>query len=87
MAKAPVKHIHKYMKTVLRHVFVWRCADCYHFMPHHLTHLIEGRESLCWGCGKIFRLDDDTMKDDMPTCIICRQSNAESFNLPESKVM
>lgn len=67
-----LKHIHKYIKQNLRHVIVWRCATCNHYMPPHLTDLVLGRESVCWGCGNVFRLDEESMRDDMPKCINCR---------------
>lgn len=72
------KHIHKYMRTSLKHVNVWRCANCNHWMPPHLDNLIEGRSSICWGCGDTMKLDEDSMKEEMPTCIKCRHE--ESFN-------
>jgi hypothetical protein len=76
---APKKHIHKYMRTSLKHVFVWRCATCYHFMPSHLSDLVEGRESICWGCGNIFKLDEYSMRDDFPTCLNCQRTGEDSL--------
>jgi len=73
------RHIHKYMRVTLSYASVWRCAlpDCNHHMPKHMEPLIEGRNSICWGCGEPFRLDEITMREEMPMCISC--SNPE-FN-------
>lgn len=71
---SPIKHIHKYMRTQLKYVSIWRCATCYHFMPQHMTDLVAGRDSVCWGCGNVFKLDEYNMRDEFPTCISCSRS-------------
>lgn len=78
------RHIHKYYRTDLQFTKVWRCAlpDCNHYMPPHIAQLVEGRGSICWGCGEIFVLDGHNMKDDQPQCYDCKPietSNSEGL--------
>lgn len=72
------RHIHKYMQTQLTHVTVWRCANCNHWMPPYLNGLMEGRKSICWGCGLTFQLDSESLQDEMPTCYACRVGTIET---------
>ena len=83
--KAPVKHIHKYMRTSLQHVNIWRCATCYHFMPQHMSDLVTGRESICWGCGQVFKMDEDSMKNEFPTCFDCRMTDEDSLIVEQNE--
>lgn len=46
--------------------------DCNHYMPPHMEDMLIGRASICWTCGEKFPLDDESMKDDMPSCFGCR---------------
>lgn len=68
------KHIHKYHRIPSKYHTVWSCADshCSHFMPPHLEHLVLGRASICWECGREMVLDEISMQSNNPTCIDCR---------------
>lgn len=69
-------HTHKYIKRQTSSAPVWACSlpDCNHFMPSHLTGLVEGRSSYCWSCDDKFTLDSNSMLDDQPKCPNCRGS-------------
>lgn len=81
MATGSKKHIHKYMHAQLKFAKVWRCglANCYHYMPPHMEELLIGRSSICWNCGNQFALNEDSMKDEMPTCFGCKQEVIETL--------
>ena len=68
------------MRQQLKFAKVWRCAlsDCYHYMPPHMEEILEGRKSICWGCGQEFALDEIAMMDDMPNCFSCRNPTVET---------
>lgn len=68
------KHVHKYHKVSLQFGMVWACAlpNCYHYMPMHMTELVEGRASFCWKCEKPIILDSENMNAVKPVCTSCR---------------
>lgn len=68
------RHTHKYRQILIAGTKVWACAlpDCNHYMPQHMTALVEGKNSYCWNCGELFMLDTEAMKMDMPFCLNCR---------------
>lgn len=69
------KHIHKYhqVKNNVTGEKTWACgqADCYHFMPAHYVHMLQGKATICWECGEPTVLDERNMKLDKPTCFNC----------------
>lgn len=67
----PRGHTHKYMWVSLKYQKVWRCADCNHFMPAHLSELVIGRMSLCWDCGSVFKLGESNKDEEFPICTQC----------------
>lgn len=69
MATGAKRHTHKYHKIDQ----LWHCAlpDCTHFMPRNVAHNVEGKLSICWDCGKEFRLTFESMQDDKPICANC----------------
>lgn len=75
------KYTHKYYLAEVGWGRVWACAeaDCSHFMPSHMAHLVNGKASICWDCGNEMRLDNENMKDTYPTCIECRNRDNEGF--------
>lgn len=69
-------HTHKYQLRPTGSQSVWACAlpDCNHYMPPHLSSLVEGRTSICWQCEEKFILDSDAMKENRPRCLECRDA-------------
>lgn len=71
-------HTHQYRKVAIQFKYgkkyVWACSlgNCNHYMPPHLEHLVLGKNSICFECGKEFRLTNDAMAEDMPRCNDCR---------------
>lgn len=67
-------HTHKYQLRATGSQSVWACAlpDCNHYMPPHLSSLVEGRTSICWQCEEKFILDEESMKESRPRCFTCR---------------
>src|SRR5690554_3317733 len=57
---APHKY-HKVLPEDISKLRLWSCANCSHYMPTHLEHLLEGRISICWNCNKTFRLTEESM--------------------------
>lgn len=58
------KHIHKYRLVPMNaSQKVWSCAlpDCNHYMPPNMQHMIEGKASECWNCGKTTTMSTDRM--------------------------
>lgn len=41
-------------------------------MPLNMARGILGKESICFQCGNEFTIDEDTIKIDMPICLICK---------------
>lgn len=62
-------------------------ADCNHYMPKHLEATVEGKNSICWGCGEEFPLDADSMLEDKPRCLKCRGIIIEDEQIPLSEEM
>lgn len=66
------KHVHKYSKHTHKYrlvpfgnsIKVWSCGlpDCSHYMPTHMSHMIEGKASECWDCANITVMSSDRMK-------------------------
>lgn len=75
-------HTHKYILRPTGSSPVWACAldFCNHYMPSHLTSLVEGRMSECWNCETPFKLDSDAMKaeDGKPFCPVCRITTGQA---------
>lgn len=63
------RHTHKYHKIE----GLWHCAlrNCTHYMPKNVENNVEGKESICWECGKIMLLDNYNMQNDKPICPNC----------------
>lgn len=88
MSTKAKRHVHKYHKVDMGFSSVWACAlpDCSHYMPKHMENTIEGKFSLCWGCGEKFILDVDAMKLTKPMCFNCRTgSTKEEETAPMSE--
>lgn len=51
----------------------WKCKhpDCSYFVPRSY---IEGKSSLCNGCGEKFVLQMEDFKRSFPKCINCKQT-------------
>lgn len=61
--------IHRYYKLEDE---LWHCADCSHYVPSNIPQsYIIGRESICWGCRKEFKLGEDNIRQDRPICFNC----------------
>jgi len=81
MAKR-TKHTHKYIHQQLSKFNTgWRCAlaYCEHFLPRNVEDTIVGRMSVCWGCGEDFKLDEDSVKEEMPKCLTCRVPEVDAL--------
>lgn len=66
-------HVHKYILRPTDSRPVWACAlGCGHFMPAHLTSLVEGRPSICWVCEEQFIMTIESMAEKNPRCENCR---------------
>lgn len=63
--------------------YVWACAlsDCSHYMPSHMTIMINGKASLCWKCGEKFTLNPANMRMIQPECDSCRGIDIEEMPL------
>lgn len=70
---AGLKHPHKYHKIDLIGQKLFACAlpNCTHYMPAHLMNMIVGKNSICWGCGKIFVMDESHLEQEKPICFNC----------------
>jgi hypothetical protein len=90
------QHTHKYVLRPTGSNSVWACAldNCYHYMPHHLTPLLEGRFSLCFKCEDRVRMDSDLLEwatkenSGKILCEACRGISLVSIsdmNVPEPK--
>jgi hypothetical protein len=79
------KHIHKYHRIATKFQKLWKCgfSDCSHFMPSHLTEVIVGRDSICWGCGETFRLTPELMMRDRPLCSYCDIKETKGLDTKE----
>lgn len=64
------KHPHKYYKTPNG---VWACAfpNCTHFLPGNVEDTITNRVSVCWQCGEVFQMNEQSVKMDKPICLDC----------------
>lgn len=92
------KHVHKYFFKFNPpgYLSVWACAlpNCTHYMPTHMIHFMEGKNSICWSCNEEHRLDLDSMqcKSEFrenvlePLCANCR-SKREGNNLDKIRKM
>jgi hypothetical protein len=82
------KHVHKYHLVNLAATPVWACAlpDCTHYMPHHMSKMVPGKMSVCWGCGEDFVLDYTAMQNNHPRCVECR-GELISEDVPMSDAM
>lgn len=82
------RHRHKYHNVVFGASHVWACAlpDCTHYMPNHMSAMVEGKASICWQCGEDMILDKSNMKENQPRCENCRLG-IESVEVPLSSAM
>ncbi len=82
MANRAKRHVHKYHQINLTYAKVWACAlpDCTHHMPAHMSGMIVGKWSLCWGCDNPLILDSDNMEMDRPICDACIHVQKERIN-------
>lgn len=81
---------HNYYRTDLGTNKIWACAnpDCTHYMPPHLSHLVEGKRSICWQCGEKMTLHSLNMNEDRPRCDDCRLGlNVAEVDVPLSDAM
>lgn len=64
------RHTHKYFRLVTDGL--WHCAlpNCSHFMPGNMPPPVY-KHSVCWGCGNVFELNPDNMRDMHPVCRHC----------------
>jgi hypothetical protein len=68
------RHVHKYYLADLPgFAKVWACAlpDCNHYMPPHMERLVNGKHSICWGCGDVLTLNPQNMDTGKPLCNDC----------------
>lgn len=67
------RHRHKYYLGTLNSNRVWTCAlpDCNHYMPTHMSSMVNGKNAYCWGCDAEITLNPQNMKDDHPKCVNC----------------
>ena len=85
MSTKAKRHTHKYHRIEIASSLVWACAlpDCNHYMPEHMSELVPGKYSLCWGsspdCLGKFVLNPANMKNDRPLCNAC--ADAENAKL------
>lgn len=70
------RHRHKYYRSDIgMGTPLWSCAltaDCSHYMPKHMERLLNGKNSICWGCGADINLNPSNMEEDKPRCENCR---------------
>jgi hypothetical protein len=78
------QHTHKYHLVQTSSFKIWACGreNCNHYMPEHLTKLVEGRQSLCWKCENVLTLTEDNMYMPKPICVACMNKLADDF-LPD----
>jgi hypothetical protein len=58
---AAKKHTHQYHRISIGYKNVWACAlpNCSHYVPPHLEGTMEGKLSICFGCGESFIFDSE----------------------------
>lgn len=73
MATKAKRHVHKYHKISVRFADLWACGSplCSHYIPEHQSELVNGKASICWGCGEMFILNPTNMKNRKPQCDDC----------------
>lgn len=88
------KHVHKYHRVMVNGVKVFACGepDCNHHMPKHYEDMLKGKNTYCWKCGEVFKLDSISMGFDFPWCIDCRiglvsGGNDDSLANPSNAVL
>lgn len=68
----PLKHIHLYgRKPIYTQHTVWAChiPECSHYQPVGTKDaILEGKMSVCWNCGRTFKLDARSLQNDKPCC-------------------
>ena len=65
------RHTHRYYKL---EDGLWHCSlpDCSHYMPLNMpSSIMIGKASICWDCGKEFRLGEENLEYDRPICFNC----------------
>lgn len=83
LARKVKLHVHKYKKFKQYkngNAYIFRCMlpNCSHYIPESL---LEGKASVCWGCGKEFILGPRAKYSVQPKCKACkRKSNRGNPN-------
>ncbi len=87
MANKAKRHTHKYQHLQMNFGKIWACAlpDCNHYMPIHMSKMVEGKNSQCWGCNNTMILDEENMKEDRPICDECIYKQREQLNEIQSR--
>lgn len=67
-----MKHIHKFLRVPAKKTRTWTCTDCSWFVHDGLSHVLLSKESICWGCGDIFKMTELALEEDKPRCDACR---------------
>jgi hypothetical protein len=49
----------------------WRCARCSWFVHDSQMHVLFNREAVCWECGQIFKIREETLNEAKPICEEC----------------
>lgn len=80
MANRAKRHVHKYHFTEVAFGKIWACGlpDCNHYMPQHMTNMVNGKYSICWRCEAQFILDAIAMKSERPICVDCLMDSNEN---------
>lgn len=65
------KHAHK---LILLNKKTWRCMieGCNFFVHLGLTHVLIGKQAVCWKCEEAFQVAQWSLKDEKPICDDCR---------------
>lgn len=89
MASKGRRHTHKYYRAHLTFADVWACAlpDCTHYMPEHMSTLMNGKRSICWKCNEPMLLHPLNLTMERPVCDECKLGIKESTDVPMSDVM
>lgn len=89
MSTKAKRHVHKYHIIPLNSYFVYACAlrDCNHYMPKHLEHMIPGKATICWSCGKETTIDKNNSDMKEPMCLKCiKLLDAGQEIIPENPI-
>ena len=81
-----LRHTHRYYQWTYNGLVYWGCRrdGCTHYLPPNwVGNPPEGRLSICWGCGREFRLALFSLVEQFPRCGTCIEKNVP----PDTQLM